>query len=43
MNVYQIRLKLFLLKDISINNVQSMITRFIDKSFLLDRNIINAS
>lgn len=39
MNVYQIRLKLFLLKDISINNVQSMITRFIDKSFLLDETL----
>lgn len=32
MKVYQIRIKLYLLKDIMAQDVQIMLTRFIDKS-----------
>lgn len=34
MKVYQIRMKVYLQKDIKADNVQTAITRFIDKSFL---------
>lgn len=32
MKVYQIRIKIYLLKDIMAQDVQIMLTRFIDKS-----------
>ena len=34
MKVYQIRIKLYLLKDIIAQDVQIMLTRFIDKAYL---------
>lgn len=39
MKVYQIRMKVYLQKDIMAQNVQSMITRFIDKSFLQEEDL----
>ncbi len=39
MKVYQIRIKLFLLKDIMAQDVQIMLTRFIDKSLFAKENL----
>ena len=40
MKVYQIRIKLYLLKDIMAQDVQIMLTRFIDKSLFAKENYI---
>ena len=39
MKVYQIRIKLYLLKDIMAQDVQIMLTRFIDKSLFAKENL----
>ena len=39
MKVYQIRIKLYLLKDIMAQDVQIMLTRFIDKSLFAGENL----
>ena len=39
MKVYQIRIKLYLLKDIMAQDVQIMLTRFIDKSLFARENL----
>ena len=39
MKVYQIRIKLYLLKDIMAQDVQIMLTRFIDKSLFVKENL----
>ena len=39
MNVFQIRIKLFLLKNIPINQIQTKVTMLIDKGFLLDEEL----
>lgn len=41
MKVYQIRIKLYLLKDIMAQDVQIMLTRFIDKSLFARENLGN--
>lgn len=41
MKVYQIRIKLYLLKDIMAQDVQIMLTRFIDKSLFAKENLGN--
>ena len=39
MKVYQIRIKIYLLKDIMAQDVQIMLTRFIDKSLFEKENL----
>ena len=39
MKVYQIRIKIYLLKDIMAQDVQIMLTRFIDKSLFAKENL----
>ena len=38
MEVYQIRMKVYLLEDIPVNSVQTRITDFIDRAFLKKRD-----
>ena len=39
MEVYQIRMKVYLLEDIPVNSVQTRITDFIDRAFLKKREL----
>ena len=39
MKVYQIRMKLYLLEDISAENIQIKVTDFIDRAFLKERSL----
>lgn len=40
MKVYQIRIKLYLLQDITVNQMQTKLTAFIDKGFACDEQLL---
>ena len=39
MQVFQIRIKIFLLQDIPVNQIQTRLTALIDKGFCLDKEL----